>query len=91
MKGSKNFLIKHNRFRIAEHSIRVTKKSGMLARYYGVDENLEEVAGLLHDIGGVYLNDKKVEISNILKLNLLPEEKELPLIPHENISIFFNS
>lgn len=57
-----------------------------LAKQYGVDENLAEIAGLLHDIGGVYPNDKRVEISNLLKLNVLPEEEEVPLILHQKIS-----
>lgn len=60
-KDSNNFLIKHNRFRIGEHSLRVAQKAKILARQYGVDENLAIVAGLLHDIGGVYPNDKRIE------------------------------
>jgi predicted HD superfamily hydrolase involved in NAD metabolism len=57
-----------------------------LAKQYGVDENLAEVAGLLHDIGGVYPNDKRIEIANILKLDVLPEEEALPLILHQKIA-----
>lgn len=85
-KNSYEFLIKHNRARIAEHSLRVANKAKMLARQYGVDESLAETAGLLHDIGGVYSNDKRVEISEMLKIKILPEEKELPLILHQKIS-----
>lgn len=87
IKDSNNFLVKHNRFRIAEHSLRVAQKAKMLARQYGADENIAEVAGLLHDIGGVYPNDKRVEVSNMLKLNILPEEEELPLILHQKLSV----
>lgn len=86
VKDSNNFLLKHNRIRIAEHSLRVAEKSKSLARIYGVDENLAEVAGLLHDIGGVYPNNKRVDIANMLKLNVLPEEEEFPLILHQKIS-----
>lgn len=77
---------KHNRLRIAEHSLRVAQKAKILARRYGADENLAEAAGLLHDIGGIYPNDKRVEVCNILKLNVLPEEEKLPLILHQKIS-----
>ena len=87
VKDSYNFLVRNNRFRIAEHSLRVAQKAKILARQYGADENLAEVAGLLHDIGGVYTNDKRVEICNILKLNILPEEYALPLILHQKISV----
>jgi predicted HD superfamily hydrolase involved in NAD metabolism len=83
---SNKLLLKHNGVRIAEHSLRVAQKAKVLAKQYGVDEKQAEVAGLLHDIGGVYPNDKRVEISNILKLNVLPEEEALPLILHQKIS-----
>lgn len=83
---SNNFLKKHNRLRIAEHSIRVAQKAKLLAKQYGADENLAEAAGLLHDIGGVYPNDKRIEVCNKLDLNILPEEEELPLILHQKIS-----
>lgn len=85
-KDSYEFLIKHNRARIAEHSLRVAHKAKLLARQYGVDENLAETAGLLHDIGGVYSNDKRVGICEMLKIKVLQEEKELPLILHQKIS-----
>jgi predicted HD superfamily hydrolase involved in NAD metabolism len=87
VKDSNNFLIKHKKFRIAEHSLRVAQKAKTLAGQYGADEKLAEVAGLLHDIGGVYPNDKRVEVSNMLKINILPEEEELPLILHQKISV----
>lgn len=83
---SNKLLLKHNRARIAEHSLRVAQKAKVLAKQYGVDERLAEKAGLLHDIGGVYPNDKRVEISKILKLDVLPEEEALPLILHQKIS-----
>jgi predicted HD superfamily hydrolase involved in NAD metabolism len=86
LKDSNKFLIKHNRLRIAEHSLRVAQKSKMLARQYGIDESMAEIAGLLHDIGGVYPNDKRVEMSKMLGLTVLPEEEELPLILHQKIS-----
>lgn len=87
LKDSNKFLIKHNRLRIAEHSLRVAQKSKMLARLYGIDEGFAETAGLLHDIGGVYPNDKRIEISKMLGLDVLPEEEELPLILHQKISV----
>ncbi|GKU24079.1 HDIG domain-containing protein [Clostridium folliculivorans] len=88
--NSNRLLIKHNRTRIAEHSQRVAKKAKILARQYGIDESLAETAGLLHDIGGVYPNDKRIEISKILKINILPEEEELPLIIHQKISVIMS-
>lgn len=85
-KDAHNFLIKHNRFRIAEHSLRVAEKSKILAKQYGVDEKLADAAGLLHDIGGVYANEKRVDITKALGITVLPEEDKLPLILHQKIS-----
>lgn len=85
-KDSYNLLIKHDRFIIAEHTLRVARKAKSLAEKYGIDKDLVETAGFLHDIGGVYLNDERLEVSKSLGLEILPEEEKLPLILHQKIS-----
>lgn len=83
---SYNLLVKYNRYKIAEHSQRVARKANDIASKYEADEKSAETAGLLHDIGGIYPYDQRIEISNMLKINVLPEEEELPLILHQKIS-----
>lgn len=61
--------------------------TGDLAKQYGMNENLAETAGLLHDIGGIYSNDKRIEVSKSFGLEILPEEEKLPLILHQKISV----
>jgi predicted HD superfamily hydrolase involved in NAD metabolism len=85
-KDTYNFLIKHNRYTIAEHSIRVARKSKVLAKKFGANESMAEMAGLLHDIGGVYPNEIRIEIANRLGIEVLEEEEQLPLILHQRIS-----
>lgn len=85
-KDSYNFLIKYNRQRIADHSIRVGRMAKHIAKNYGVNSELAEAAGYLHDIGGIFPNDRRVEIASALGIEILPEEKELPLILHQRIS-----
>ncbi|WP_051931600.1 bis(5'-nucleosyl)-tetraphosphatase (symmetrical) YqeK [Clostridium sp. KNHs214] len=85
-KDTYNFLTKQNRFRIAEHSQRVAKMCKVLAKQYGANEEHVEIAGLLHDIGGVYPNDRRLFISKSLGVDILPEEEKVPLILHQKIS-----
>ncbi|OPJ64025.1 bis(5'-nucleosyl)-tetraphosphatase (symmetrical) YqeK [Clostridium oryzae] len=85
-KDSYDLLIKHGRFVIAEHTLRVVAKARSLAAKYGIDEEAAELAALLHDIGGVYPNSERLQIAELLGLKVLKEEKELPLILHQKIS-----
>ena len=81
-----NLLIKYNRPRIAEHTLRVGNKAKALAATFGVDEDLAEIAGLLHDIGGIFPYDERVEIAKKLNIEVLPEEEMAPIILHQKIS-----
>ncbi len=44
------------------------------------------VAGLMHDIGGVYPNHQRVEKAELFGIELLTEEREFPLIIHQKLS-----
>jgi predicted HD superfamily hydrolase involved in NAD metabolism len=81
-----SFLIKNKRFIIAEHSLHVAKRAKLIAKQYSLDEESAEISGLLHDIGGVYSNEERIEICKALGIDILPEEEKLPLILHQKIS-----
>lgn len=83
---SYNLLILHNRRIVAQHSREVAKECKRLAKRFGVNEELTEISGLLHDISAVYPFDKRLEVSNNLGLEVLKEESEFPLILHQKIS-----
>jgi predicted HD superfamily hydrolase involved in NAD metabolism len=83
---SYNLLMKYNRAIIANHSLRVAEKARFLAKQFGVDENLAEIAGLLHDISGVYPNEEKLELCKKLNIEILLEEEKFPMILHQKIS-----
>ncbi|HCQ88585.1 MAG TPA: HAD family hydrolase [Clostridium sp.] len=85
-KDSYNLLMKHNKIIIANHSLRVAEKAKLLAKQFGVNENLAEVAGLLHDISGVYPNEEKLELCKKLNIEILLEEERFPMILHQKIS-----
>lgn len=81
-----DFLIRHNRIRIADHTLRVAHKARALAKQYNEDEDLAEVAALLHDISGIYPNEERVQIAKSLGIEILQEEEKFPLILHQKIS-----
>lgn len=85
-KDSYNLLMKYNKVVIANHSLRVAEKARFLAKQFGVDENLAEIAGLLHDISGVYPIDERVELCRKLNIEVLLEEEKCPMILHQKIS-----
>ncbi|ARC86741.1 hypothetical protein U732_2706 [Clostridium argentinense CDC 2741] len=83
---SHNLLMKHNKIIIDNHSLRVAEKAKLLAKQFGINENLAEVAGLLHDISGVYPNEEKLELCKKLNIEILLEEEKFPMILHQKIS-----
>jgi predicted HD superfamily hydrolase involved in NAD metabolism len=83
---SYNLLIKYKCYNTAEHSQRVAKECKLLARKFGLDENLAEIAGYLHDISAIIPNDEKLEFAKKLEIEILKEEEEFPMILHQKIS-----
>lgn len=83
---SQELLKNHNKFVTAEHSLRVAKEAKILAERYGIDKKKVKIAGLLHDISGIYPNNERLKIAEELGLDIFEEEKVLPLILHQRIS-----
>ncbi|URZ04355.1 HD domain-containing protein [Clostridium felsineum] len=83
---SQKLLKAYGQYLVAEHSIRVAKEARIIAKQYGENENEVEIAGLLHDISGIYENKERLLVAEKLQLNIVEEEKVLPLILHQKIS-----
>lgn len=71
-----------------DHCLAVAKTAKMLAEKYGENPSKAYIAGLLHDVGGYYPNDKRVAIANEAGIPLLEEEEAYPLLIHQKISKF---
>ncbi|MDX8047189.1 bis(5'-nucleosyl)-tetraphosphatase (symmetrical) YqeK [Gracilibacillus sp. S3-1-1] len=71
---------------IYQHSVRVAQMAENLAIKFKVDKNAAYIAGLLHDIGGIVPNNERIHVGQLLNVNLLPEEREFPMIIHQKIS-----
>lgn len=82
----KNIMEKYNKYIILNHSIEVSQEAMRLADIFGYDSEKARIAGLLHDIGGIYPNNERINISKALEIEILREEEELPLILHQKIS-----
>ncbi|WP_248925233.1 bis(5'-nucleosyl)-tetraphosphatase (symmetrical) YqeK [Paenibacillus hamazuiensis] len=80
------FLRLHGCPNTAEHCIRVGREAAKQAARFGVDPQLAQAAGLLHDISAVFPNDRRVDAAIRLGLDVLPEEETFPMIVHQKIS-----
>lgn len=83
---SYNLLVKHNCNIVAEHTLEVVKECRRLAKRFGINEKEAEVAGYLHDISAIYPFNRRVEVAERLEIEILDEERRLPLILHQKIS-----
>ncbi|WP_236838644.1 bis(5'-nucleosyl)-tetraphosphatase (symmetrical) YqeK [Caldalkalibacillus salinus] len=81
-----NFLEMHGFYQTAKHSIQVGYESKRLARDFGVDQDSAAMSGFLHDISAVFPNNERINVSNELGIEVLPEEETFPLIIHQKIS-----
>ncbi|MDP5275778.1 bis(5'-nucleosyl)-tetraphosphatase (symmetrical) YqeK [Chengkuizengella axinellae] len=81
-----NILEIHDKSNIAEHTIRVAYESKKLAHQFKVNPEEAEIAGLLHDISGIFPNHERIQVAKHLNIDILPEEEKFPLIIHQKIS-----
>lgn len=79
-------LLKKYNLVTAEHSQLVACEAKVLAKRFGVDVDMAEIAGALHDISGVYAVDRRLEVAKELNIEILKEEMEFPLLIHQKIS-----
>lgn len=76
----------HGKYVTAEHSIRVAAQAKELARHFGEDETEAEIAGFLHDISVIIPNERRLELTEQLGVEVLPEESPYPFILHQKLS-----
>jgi predicted HD superfamily hydrolase involved in NAD metabolism len=72
--------------RLAQHCMDVGKQAKVLAGTFGLDQDAAELAGWLHDVGGIFPNDRRIEVAEALGMEILPEERLFPMIIHQKIS-----
>ncbi|MCR1850939.1 MAG: HD domain-containing protein [Paraclostridium sordellii] len=85
-KNITEFLELNNCLDTISHSIEVANYAKDISCRYSIRSELAEVSGLLHDISAVIPNNKRIEVSNILGIEIYDEERKMPLIIHQKIS-----
>lgn len=86
LEDSVELLIFHGNRDVAEHSSKVASGARSIANKFGIDEHKVFVAACLHDISRVFPNDKMLEISEKLGIEVIQEERKLPSLLHSKIS-----
>lgn len=69
-----------------KHLIAVAQASKSLAKQVGADQSKAYIAGLLHDSGGIFPNEERIDKARAFHLSLFKEELDLPMIIHQKLS-----
>ncbi len=81
------FLSHHGCAKTAAHSRDVADEAIRLASRYAQDLHAAECAALLHDISAVIPVGERVAVAEQLELDILPEERAVPMIIHQKLSV----
>lgn len=76
----------HGYVHTAGHSARVAAEAERLAAHYGLDTRAAFQAGWLHDISAIVPNNERIALAEQLGLEILLEERQLPMIIHQKLS-----
>ncbi len=76
----------HNRARTADHSQQVATVAQRLAQRWKVDETIAGVAGWLHDISAIVPQDHRLQVAEMLGVEVLAEERVAPVLVHQKLS-----
>lgn len=80
-------LTRHALPKTAGHCLRVGEQAKRIARRFGEDEGKAEIAGWLHDVSAIVPNDQRIALAESLGLDVLGEERRLPMIVHQKLSV----
>jgi predicted HD superfamily hydrolase involved in NAD metabolism len=72
--------------RTAGHCVRVAAQARQLAARFGEDEKSAEIAGWLHDVSAIVPIHERIALAVALDLDVLDEERRLPMIVHQKLS-----
>lgn len=81
------FLALHACADTAGHVAQVAAEAKRLAERFGASTEAAEIAGLLHDISAVILNEERIAAAHAFGIEVLPEEAAFPMIIHQKLSV----
>lgn len=79
-------LVAHDCAHTAGHSARVAAEAVRLAERFGLDRTQAATAAWLHDISAIVPNPERIALAEALELDVLPEERRVPMIIHQKLS-----
>ena len=85
----KKLLLQHGHEHTHHHVKSVAAKAVELARQFGGEVERSEVAAWLHDISTVVPNEERIALAQALGTEVLPEERQFPMIIHQKLSVVF--
>ncbi len=85
-KDVSRFLAQHGHAHTAAHCAQVAAQAGRLAERFGVSVPRAEAAGWLHDVSAVIPDERRIQVALGYGLEVLPEERKLPMIVHQKLS-----
>ncbi len=80
------FLNQHGYPKTAAHCTAVGAVAGQLAARFGLAATAATQAGWLHDVSAVIPNAERIVAAEAFELEVLPEERQLPMILHQKLS-----
>lgn len=83
----KRLLQQHHLERTYNHLANVAAKAKELSLQFSGNKKKTEVAAWLHDISAIIPDDQRIDVSRALGIDILPEEKALPMIIHQKLSV----
>jgi len=80
------FLVIHRCPKTATHVAAVAAEARRLAMRFGENARQAETAGWLHDVSTVIPNEDRIAAAEAFGLDVLAEERTLPMIAHQRLS-----
>ena len=80
------FLEQNGHADTAKHCQCVAIQAEKLAHQFGVSEARAKTAGWLHDVSTVIPDEKRIQVALDYGVDVVPEERKLPMIVHQKLS-----
>jgi len=83
----KSLLMRFEKRHTVEHCSAVAHECERIALLFGADSQKAKVAGYFHDISAIIKGADRIEASEALGIELFEEERALPMITHQKLSV----
>ncbi len=82
----KALLCQHQQEHVYYHVKAVAAKASELAEMVSGDREKVKISAWLHDISAIIPNEQRIGLAKALRIEVLPEEEQFPMIIHQKLS-----